>query len=142
MARITADLTDGFQVEISNGRHVWPADEPEDDGGSDTGPNPYELLLGALAACTCITISYYCRHKDLPLASVSARFEFDRVHADDCEDCDDADSDFLHRITSEIFIEGDFDDDVKERLKQVAVRCPVHKTLEAGLQFAEEVFVD
>ena len=50
MATITADLTTGYGVEITNGRHVWKADEPIDLGGDDTSPNPYEMMLGALAA--------------------------------------------------------------------------------------------
>ncbi len=55
-------------VQMSNGRHVWNADEPLEAGGTDTAPNPYEmLLLGSLAACTCITISWYCQHKQIPL---------------------------------------------------------------------------
>jgi len=66
MARITAILMSGMAVQLSNGRHEWKADEPLSAGGSDTGPNPYELLLGSLAACTCITISWYCHHKGLP----------------------------------------------------------------------------
>ncbi len=56
MAQITAKLTSGMAVQMSNGRHVWNADEPLEAGGTDTAPNPYELLLGSLAACTCVTI--------------------------------------------------------------------------------------
>ena len=85
MATITADLVEGFRVEINNGRHHWTADEPVDLGGTDEGPNPYELLLGALAACTNITVAMYARRKEWSLDSISVRYEFDRVHADDCE---------------------------------------------------------
>ena len=65
MSKITAKLTDGMAVRISNGRHDWNADEPLAAGGTDTGPDPYELMLSALAACTCVTIAGYCRHKGL-----------------------------------------------------------------------------
>lgn len=142
MTTITADLTQGTTVRITNGHDVWVADEPLDVGGTDMGPNPYELLLGALGACTGITIALYCRHKGIRLDSVSARYEFERIHADDCEDCDDDVTGFLERVTSEIFVEGDFDDAAKERIEQVAQRCPVHKTLDQGLRFAESVTVD
>lgn len=137
MARITARLESGMAVKLSNGRHVWKADEPEDAGGTDTGPNPYELLLGSLAACTCITLSMYCRHKKLPFESVSTTYEFDRVHSDDCKDCDIPDKGFIDRITTQVHIEGDFDEAQKKRLAEVAERCPVHKTLAHGIHFED-----
>lgn len=135
MTRITARLEKGMAVKLSNGRHVWNADEPEDAGGSDSGPNPYELLMGSLAACTCITLALYCRHKKLPLASVSAEYEFDRIHSKDCEDCDMPESGFIERIKTSVHIEGDFDEAQRKRLAEVAERCPVHKTLAHGVEF-------
>ena len=137
MAQITAILTSGMVVELSNGRHDWRADEPLSAGGSDTGPNPYELLLGSLAACTCITISWYCQHKKIPLESVSTTYDFSRVHADDCKDCDIPDKGFIEKITSNVHIEGDFDEAQRKRLAQIAQRCPVHKTLAHGVQFED-----
>ncbi len=138
MTTITADLTEKTAVRVSNGRHVWHGDEPHDAGGDDGAPNPYELLLGALAACTCITVSLYCQHKGWALDNVSVEYTHDRVHADDCEDCDEDSTGHLDRVRSRIFIDGDFDDAQRERLKQVAVRCPVHKTLDKGITFGEE----
>jgi putative redox protein len=129
MPRITAKLSSGLVVRISNGRHDWGADEPVSVGGTDTGPNPYELLLGSLAACTCITIAGYCKHKGLALDSVSTSYNFARIHADDCENCDDDATGMIDHITSNVHIEGDFDDAQRERLAYIATRCPVHKTL-------------
>ena len=137
MARVTAKLTTGMVVRISNGRHEWGADEPLSAGGTDTGPNPYELLLGSLAACTCVTISAYCVHKELSLKSVSTSYDFSRVHADDCKDCYIEDKGFIEQITSNVHIEGDFDTAQRKRLAQVAQRCPVHKTLAHGVQFED-----
>ena len=134
MIQITATLTEGMAVTLSNGRHEWIADEPLAAGGTDTGPNPYELLLGSLAACTCITIAGYCKHKGLPLKSVSTRYDFARVHADDCADCDIPDRGFIEQITSNVHIEGDFDEAQRKRLAQIATRCPVHKTLTHGVR--------
>lgn len=141
MATISADLSHGTAVRITSDTHTWVADEPVTVGGSDLGPTPYEMLLGALAACTCITIRMYCDRKGWRLDSVSARFTYDRIHADDCEGCDDADSGYLDRVQTEIFIEGDFDEEASERLREVAQRCPVHKTLERGVHFTEKVVV-
>ena len=137
MAQITAKLTSGMVVELSNGRHDWRADEPLSAGGTDAGPNPYELLLGSLAACTCITISWYCQHKKIPLESVSTTYDFSRVHADDCKDCDIPDKGFIEKITSNVHIEGDFDEAQRKRLAQIAQRCPVHKTLAHGVEFED-----
>ncbi|MGI9258210.1 MAG: OsmC family protein [Gammaproteobacteria bacterium] len=137
MTQITARLTSGMAVTLSNGRHEWLADEPPDVGGSDTGPNPYELLLASLAACTCITISWYCQGKNLPLESVSATYDFDRVHIKDCEDCDEPRKGLIDRITSNVHIEGNFDESQRKRLAQVAERCPVHKTLANGVTFED-----
>jgi putative redox protein len=141
MARITANLTSGMAVRLSNGRHEWKADEPIDAGGTDTGPNPYELLLGSLAACTCVTIAWYCQFKKLPLESVSTTYDFDRVHVDDCKDCDIPDRGFIERITSNVHIEGNFDDAQRKRLAQIAERCPVHKTLAHGVEFEDNATI-
>lgn len=137
MTQITATLTSGMAVVLSNGRHEWAADEPPADGGTDTGPTPYELLLGSLAACTCVTLAWYCRHKGLPLKSVRTRYDFSRVHAEDCEDCDIPDKGFIEQITSNVHIEGDFDEAQQKRLAQIASRCPVHKTLTQGVRIED-----
>lgn len=146
MTAITADLKTGddtrFTVELRDGSHIWWADEPVEVGGADKGPNPYELLLSAVAACTAITVSMYCQRKGWLLHSVSARYEHDRVHASDCDDCEDASAGYIDRVRSQIFIEGDFDDSQRKRLAQIARRCPVHKTLDHGVTFTTEtVFV-
>ncbi len=114
-------------------RVVWP----DDAGGTDTGPNPYELLLGSLAACTCVTIAWYCQFKKLHLESVSTSYDFSRVHADDCKECDIRERGFIQRITSNVHIKGNFDDTQRTRLAQIAERCPVHKTLARGVVFED-----
>jgi putative redox protein len=133
MPQITAVLTDGYTVNLSNERHEWLADEPITAGGADTGPTPYEMLLGSLAACTCITIASYCKHKGLALESVSTSYDFKRIHADDCENCDDEASGMIDHITSNVHIEGAFDEAQRKRIAQIATRCPVHKTLTNGV---------
>ncbi len=141
MATITAELTTGYLVEITNGRHTWRADEPVDAGGTDTGPNPYELLLGAVAACTCITLSMYAGRKGIAVDSISVQYNHDKVHADDCEECDDDASGFIDTVRAQLFIEGTFTDEQRARLSQVAQRCPVRKTLERGIVFGDDVYV-
>ena len=128
MTTITADIKvepgAEFSVELRSGSHLWHADEPADVGGADTGPNPYELLLSSVAACTCITVSMYCRRKGWSLHSVSARYTHDRVHANDCDDCESDTSGYIDRVRSQIFIEGDFDHDQRARLADIAPPLP------------------
>lgn len=137
MARITGKLTSGTVVNLSNGRHEWTGDEPLAAGGTDTGPDPYELLLGSLAACTCATIALYCQHKGLALTSVTANYDFSRLHAEDCLTCDDDSTGLIDHITSNVHIEGNFDAAQQKRLAEVAKRCPVHKTLANGVHFED-----
>lgn len=139
MASLTAELTSGTVVTLSNGRHTWRADEPPEAQGTDVGPTPYEILLGALGACTCITLALYCRHKKIALKAVNASFEYDRIHADDCEDCDDDTTGFIDRVTTRVRIAGSFDDAQRKRLAEVAARCPVHKTLANGVKIRDQV---
>jgi putative redox protein len=141
MATITADLVGGYAVTISNDRHRWAADEPRDLGGTDSGPTPYELLLGSLAACTSITLAMYAERKGIALDSISTRYHYERVHADDCASCDDDLSGWLDHVTSEIYLDGRFTDEEATRMEQIAQRCPVHKTLANGITFTESVVV-
>jgi putative redox protein len=131
-----------MQVRITNRRHAWTADEPVAVGGTDEGPNPYELLLSALAACICVTIAMYCRHKGMTLRSITASFEFSNIHADDCGHCDDDETGFIDHIESNVHISGDFDEKQKKRLAQIATRCPVHKTLANGVVFKDRATFD
>ena len=137
MTRITAELTTGLEVLLTNGRHEWKGDEPVDVGGTDTGPNPYEMLIGSLAACTCVTIAAYCQFKKLSLQSIITTYEFSRIHADDCKECDMPDRGFIEKIESNVHIEGDFDDAQRKRLAQIVTRCPVHKTLAHGVELED-----
>jgi uncharacterized OsmC-like protein len=73
---------------ISIGPHVLQADEPSDWGGNDAGPNPYELLLAALGACTSMTVRMYAERKQWPLEGVHVGLTYARVHAEDCAECD------------------------------------------------------
>jgi len=142
MSQITAVLQSGTVATLSNGRHTWTTDEPLAAGGTDTGPDPYELLLSSLAACICLTIAMYCKHKKLSLRSVHASLDFARIHADDCKDCEMPDRGFIEQITSNVHISGDFDDAQKKRLAQIAQRCPVHKTLAHGIAFEDNATFD
>lgn len=139
MAWVTAELRKGTAVSLRARDFSWTGDEPRSAGGTDMGPTPYEILLGGLAACTAVTLRLYANHKGIELTGVDVRLEFDRVHADDCVDCDERADGWIERIRSAVTIHGDFDDAQRKRLAQVARRCPVHKTLTNGVHISDEV---
>ena len=138
MASVTASLKSGTAVDIRSRRFLWRSDEPA-AVGADTGPTPYEFLLGSLAACIAITLRLYADHKGIPMAGVDVVLEFDRVHADDSVDCDERADGLIERVQSQITIRGELTAAQRARLTQVAGRCPVHKTLANGVQIADHV---
>jgi len=139
MATITASLGAGTATSIRARQFAWQGDEPLGAGGTDTGATPYELLLGGLAACITVTLRLYANHKGIALDGVDVRLSFDRIHADDCVDCDERADGWIDRIQSDVTIRGQFDDAQRKRLAQVAQRCPVHKTLANGVHFEDRV---
>ena len=72
-----------YVQNISVGPHLLHADEPDNSGGNDAGPDPYELLLAALGACTSITVQMYAQRKQWPLQKVHVGLSRARVHAED-----------------------------------------------------------
>ena len=110
------------------GRHVLMADEPEDHGGVDNGPSPYDFLLAGLGACTSMTMRMYAGRKGWPLERVAVTLRHDKVHAEDCATCE-TQSGKIDHIERQIEITGDLTDKERERLMQIADRCPVHRTL-------------
>lgn len=113
---------------LTAGQHAFIADEPQPDGGDDLGPSPYELLLWALGSCTAMTLLMYARNKGWDLADVSVHLTHDRVHADDGALAEDgaAKVDLIQR---DISLRGKLSGEQRQRLLEIAARCPVHKTL-------------
>ena len=123
----------GFQQRIQAGHHVWFADEPEASGGGDTGPTPYDLLLAGLGACTNMTLRMYAGHKGLSLERVTVALHHEKVHADDCASCEHQ-SGKVDRIQRLVHLEGDLSADQRQRLLEIADRCPVHQTLHGQIK--------
>ena len=121
-----------FQQEILSGPHRFLADEPVKVGGLDSGPGPYDLLLAGLGACTSMTLRLYADLKKLPLERVSVRLSHNRIHAEDCLNCETKEG-MVDRIERAITLEGALDATQRQRLMEIADKCPVHRTLESEI---------
>jgi putative redox protein len=138
MAKVVVRSGDGLRQDLTSGRHRLVADEPGESGGADAGPDPYALLLGALGACTSMTLRLYARRKGWPLEEVTVELEHARVHAEDCAQCE-GEAGRVDRIQRRVRLRGPLDPVQVARLAEVARRCPVHKTLLAGVRIADDV---
>lgn len=128
---IQARSLENFQVEINvnDNEHNLRADEPISVGGDNTGPSPYDMLLGSLAACKIITTQMYARRKEWPLDGVELEMSTKRVHAKDCEEAISDGNARIDVIDTEIRFLGKLDREQIDRLKEISERCPVHRTL-------------
>lgn len=127
-----------YSVSISNSRHSWSGDEPEHKGGADTGPSPYELLLSSIGACIVITARMYARRKGWPLDGVSLELEHTRIQARDCPDCE-TERGQISEIKLHLHLQGALSQEQRERIFEIAGRCPVKRTLEAEIKFRSEL---
>lgn len=116
---------------ITSGRHVLGADEPEALGGKDTGPDPFELVLAGLGACTAMTIRMYANRKQMPLRKVEVRLR----HLQRATSGKDV-KDKFERI---IVLEGDLSDAQRAQLLDIAERCPVSQTLKRSSDIASSL---
>ena len=127
---------DGFRQDVHAGpKHHVVADEPESYGGTDRGLTPYQFLAAGLGACTSMTIRMYARRKKWPLDHVSVDVTHNRVHAQDAG----VEIGPLDQFTRVITLKGRLDDDQRQRLLQIADKCPVHRSLEAGAKIKTEL---
>ncbi len=139
IVRVSEADPNGFLQDVNSGpMHHTVADEPLAYGGTNQGMTPYGFLSAGLGACTSMTIRMYARRKGWPLVHVSVDVSHDKVHAQDAETSKEVRIDSFRR---EIRLEGDLDADQQQRLLEIADKCPVHRTLEAGAT-VETVLVD
>lgn len=117
-----------YRTDVFAGPHTLIADESESAGGTDTGPSPYGYLSSALGACTTITLRMYADRKNWPLESVKVRITHQKIHAEDCAECETG-SGRIDKFEREIELTGDLDPAQRQRLLEIADRCPVHQTL-------------
>ncbi|RJQ69542.1 OsmC family peroxiredoxin [Pseudonocardiaceae bacterium YIM PH 21723] len=124
---VTENGIGGYGQQILADKHVLNADEPEPIGRG-TAPDPYQLLLGSLGACTSMTVRMYAERKGWPLEKVTVTLSHQRVHSRDCEDCEDKNV-MIDEITKQIQLDGPLNDEQRAALHKIAEKCPVHRTL-------------
>ncbi|VXC28147.1 OsmC family protein [Maribacter litoralis] len=128
MRKVTATIgKNPYKTTITNGTHQVIADEPIPHG-KDLGPTPYDLLLNALGACICMTVKMYADRKNWDLEELKVELTQNRVYHEDCIECSSEEG-YVHVIDKCITIRGNLNDKQRNRLLEIANKCPVHKTL-------------
>jgi putative redox protein len=123
---LTAEIgRDRYKTQLQVPNHTWVGDEPESEGGTDFGPNPYEFVLAALATCTCATLRMYADRKGMGLDKVIVTLSMDVEKTGATQ---------VTRITRHLAFEGVINDAERESLLRIAEKCPVHKMFQNEIQ--------
>ena len=122
----------GFFQVATAGKYTFNVDEPINLGGTERAPDPYDYLLGALGACTSMTVGWYARRQKIPLENVTVSLWHSRIHAQDCEECETKVG-MLNRINLDVQLTGPITPEQRAKLLEVAAKCPVHRTLKSEI---------
>ncbi|MFU8842703.1 MAG: alpha/beta fold hydrolase [Bacteroidales bacterium] len=128
-----------FTTQIKAGNHYLTGDEPESYGGNNFGPTPYDFVSAGLATCTAMTIRMYADRKNWKVEEVNVHIEHDKVHAEDCGECENSVTSKIDRFTRVIELKGELDEKQRQRLLEIANKCPVHKTLLSDIDIKTEL---
>lgn len=113
-----------YQQAVTAGHHQLIGDEPPSMGGTDAGPAPFDFIMAGLGSCTSITLRMYAERKSLPLTGISVSLSHEKVEVDGVmRDC----------IQRSITLEGDLSDEQRQRLLEIANKCPVHRALSQSI---------
>ena len=130
---------DGLTQDIHVGSKFYLiGDEPASVGGADLGPTPYQFLSAGLASCTSLTLRIYAKHKGLALENVSVDVSHEKIHADDCASCEQS-TGKIDQFKREIHITGDLSSEDRQKLLEIADKCPVHRTLHSRADIQTEL---
>ena len=121
-------VSGGLKHEIEIGGHTITADEPTKAGGTDQGPSPQELLAASLASCTAITIEMYADRKGWDIGEIVVEVDYEPAQRGSPT-----------RFDMCVQLPKELPEEQRERLIQIAAKCPVHRTLEGEVMFNERV---
>jgi len=124
----SAQRTSGFRHVVKVRQHRLNSDEPRAEGGDDTAPSPQELLAASLASCTAATMEMYAQRKGWKLGDVEVECEYLP-----------AERGCPTKFTLTLRLPSDLSDEQVQRLKVIATKCPVHRTLDGEVMFDERV---
>ena len=139
MSKFAVAITkDSYTTQVSTTDHMGLTDEPVALGGQNKGPTPYDLLMGALASCTSITLRMYLNRKGWDAERIRVRVNYSRDYEKDCESCGSGTKkiDVFERI---IHVDGNLDETQKARILEIANKCPVHLTLESKARITTRI---
>jgi putative redox protein len=126
--KAVARRTGKYRHMVDVREHHLRVDEPTDQGGDDAGPSPQELLAASLASCTAVTIEMYAQRKGWDLGYVEVECEYTP-----------AERGCPTRFDLTLKLPSEASDEQVERLKVIAAKCPVHRTLDGEVMFHEKV---
>lgn len=129
---------EGVQTTIVSGNHTYYADEPIEDGGTDTGPSPTQMVMGALGSCIAITMRLYADRKGWSLEGVELDLDFERFRSKDYP-AYEGDERYVHEITKKVTLHGALTPEQKERIIEIGGMCPVHRLIASPSFFVEEI---
>ena len=128
MRAISRRVDGRLEQDVEVRGHHLTADEPRAHGGEDSGPSPQELLAASLASCTAITIEMYAERKGWDVGDITVKVNYEPAQRGSPT-----------RFKMEVELPKELPEDQRERLMQIAAKCPVHRTLEGEVMFEETV---
>ena len=128
MDKVTVTMGEGFSTTVTARHHTWHADLDGDKSPTDEGPNPEELLMGALGSCMAQTAKLYAERKGWQIDSIEIKLNFERFRGSDYT-AYEGDANFVHEIREDITITGPLDDEQHTRVLEIMGKCPVRRLI-------------
>jgi putative redox protein len=128
MRAISSRVGDRLRQQVKVREHELAADEPKGQGGDDSAPSPQELLAASLASCTAVTMEMYAARKGWDVGDITVDVDYEPAHRGSPT-----------RFEMTVSLSKELPEDQRERLLQIAAKCPVHRTLEGEVMFDERV---